>query len=104
MALITPAPTMPPTPTAPSRTVTPGIGEDSRQVIVGEEKVEGPTTDQTEDPFEDNVQEDVDGSECSGEVVEDLRPQLLESTETDYVSEAGLHYTKKRKNPTCRKR
>ena len=95
MALITPAPTMPPTPTAPSRTVTPG-----RQVIVGEEKVEGPTTEQTEDPFEDNVQEDVDGSECSGEVVEDLRPQLLESTETDYVSEAGLHYTKKRKNPT----
>ena len=100
MALITPAPTMPPTPTAPSRTVTPGIGEDSRQVIVGEEKVEGHTTEQTEDPFEDNVQEDVDGSECSGEVVEDLRPQLLESTETDYVSEAGLHYTKKRKNPT----
>ena len=71
MALITPAPTMPPTPTAPSRTVTPGIGEDSRQVFVGEEKVEGPTTEQTEDPFEDNVQEDVDGSECSGEVVED---------------------------------
>ena len=100
MALITPAPTMPPTPTAPSRTVTPGIGEDSRQVIVGDEKVEGHTTEQTEDPFEDNVQEDVDGSECSGEVVEDLRPQLLESTETDYVSEAGLHYTKKRKNPT----
>ena len=100
MALITPAPTMPPTPTAPSRTVTPGIGEDSRQVIVGEEKVEGPTTEQTGDPFEDNVQEDVDGSECSGEVVEDLRPQLLESTETDYVSEAGVHYTKKRKNPT----
>ena len=98
--LITPAPTMPPTPTAPSRTVTPGIGEDSRQVIVGEEKVEGPTTELTEDPFEDNVQEDVDGSECSGEVVEDLRPQLLESTETDYVSEAGLRYTKKRKNPT----
>ena len=100
MALITPALTMPPTPTAPSRTVTPGIGEDSRQVIVGEEKVEGPTTEQTEDPLEENVQEDVDGSECSGEVVEDLRPQLLESTETDYVSEAGSHYTKKRKNPT----
>ena len=37
-------------------------------------------------------------SECPDKVVEDLRPQLLESTKADYVSEAGLHYKNKKKS------
>ena len=117
----TPTSTMQPTPTT-SRIGTPGIEEGRGEVNSERGSTEVQVADQTEDPFEDgrhvnvseetvgkqsdqaenqfediNVPDEAAGSESSGEVVEDIRPQLFGKTETDYVSEAGLRYQKKRK-------
>ena len=99
--LSTPTPSTQPPPVASPDTNTQSMTED-RRVVNAAGGLQELTTEKEADPSE-GVDVQDEGVEESEEVVEDLMPQLLQSTEPDFLFNSGSapgSDKKKRKNPT----